>query len=98
MGFGPCKLARQIFRNWTWLPILASLLRGAPLEHLDIFLLRPHHCLIGYSNYCIAGYVEHFSDCADPYDNAIKNGIRPALEVQLSKDDYKEMALVEYIP
>ena len=86
------------FTSAMMLPVIGRLLHAWHMEHTDMYLLKRYPNLIGYTRYSIAGFISHVSDCADPHDKALKDGVRDGMEVNLSKDDYKEMALIEYFP
>jgi hypothetical protein len=86
---------------WTvrseFLGTLADLLKEQIPDHIDMTLYGQHGTLLGYSSYSIAGYVAHVSDCADPQDPNVVEGIRPEYIIRMHKDDYKELVIVPYV-
>ena len=65
--------------------------------HVDLATLQNMEALVGYSSYSIAGFVSHQSDCADEGDPSLIGGARPAMQVDLHWDDYKELVLIPYV-
>jgi hypothetical protein len=76
---------------------MAKLMTEHVPSHFDLATLRNMEVLVGYSSYSIAGFIGHHSDCADARDSSLVGGIRPAMNVDLHWDDYKELVLIPYI-
>ena len=77
----------------------AGLLRTMPPQRFDKALLLHWSGLVCYTVYSIAGYHAHVSECSDPPDAFVDDGmIRPALMVELTRDDAKELTIANYIP
>ena len=60
--------------------------------HFDLATLHNLEPLVGYSSYSIAGFISHHSDCADEGDSTLIGGARPAMNLEVHWDDYKELA------
>jgi hypothetical protein len=77
--------------------LVAQLLAEIVPQHFDSALYNHLGNLVCYSRYCLAGFIQHDSDCADPNDPNTPGGLRAAREVKLHRDDYKENVLISYI-